>query len=92
MIWVLSAIAALLIAAIIIRTRFGNVYQRSVDLFEAKTGLSLRSLLLLAGGATLAVWLVVALTIDEGARPPLQKLFELIERQPAPPHSEFEGQ
>ena len=92
MIWILSAIAALLIAAIIIRMRFGNPYQRTVDLFEAKTDLTLRSLLLFVGGATLVVWLIIALTTDQADRTPFQKLFELIERQPAPPHSEFEGQ
>ena len=92
MIWILFAVAFLLIAAIIIRVRFGNIYQRGVDVFEARTGLSLRNLLLVAGGATLAAWLIIALTTDEAARTPLRKLFELIEPQPAPPHSEFEGQ
>ena len=92
MFWLFSAVALLLIAAIVIRVRFGNLYQRSVDFFESKTGLSLRSLLLLLGGVTLVAWLIVALTADEAARPPFRKLFELIEPQPAAPHSEFEGQ
>lgn len=74
--WAIAVLAAFAVIGVLLRLRFGNLYRRSVEAFEARSGLDSKTALMLIGGATVAVWLIIAFTADEASRGGLEQLFE----------------
>ena len=74
--WSIAALVAFVVVGILLRLRFGNLYRKLVEAFEARSGLDSKTALMLAGGATVVVWLVIAFTADEASRGGLEQLFE----------------
>ena len=74
--WAIAALLAFVAVGILLRLRFGNLYRKLVEALEARSGLDPKTALMLVGGATVVVWLVVAFTADEGSRGGLEALFE----------------
>ena len=75
-IWAIAVIAAFVAVGVLLRLRFGNIYRRMVEAFEARSGLDSKTALILVGGGTVLVWLIIAFTADEASRGGLQELFE----------------
>ncbi len=75
-IWAIAVIAAFVAVGVLLRLRFGNIYRRMVVAFEARSGLDSKTALMLVGGGTVLVWLIIAFTADEASRGGLQELFE----------------
>ena len=74
--WAIAALLAFVAVGILLRLRFGNLYRKLVEALEARSGLDSKTALMLVGGATVVVWLVVAFTADEASRGGLEALFE----------------
>ena len=74
--WAIAALLAFVGVGILLRLRFGNLYRKLVEALEARSGLDSKTALMLVGGATVVVWLVVAFTADEASRGGLEALFE----------------
>ena len=76
--WAIAALLAFVAVGILLRLRFGNLYRKLVEALEARSGLDSKTALMLVGGATVVVWLVVAFTADEASRGGLEALFERV--------------
>ena len=74
--WAIAVIAVFAVVGVLLRLRFGNLYQRMVEAFEARSRLDSKTALMLFGCATVLVWLIVAFTTDEASRGGLRELFE----------------
>jgi uncharacterized metal-binding protein len=74
--WAIAVLAAFAVIGVLLRLRFGNLYRRSVEAFEARSVLDSKTALMLIGGATVAVWLIIAFTADEASRGGLEQLIE----------------
>ena len=87
--WALAVLVAFTVVGVILRLRFGNLYRKAVEAFEARSGVDSKTALMLIGGATVLVWLVIAFTADEATRGGLDDLFDWLrvpkdEPEPAP--------
>ncbi len=74
--WAIAVLAAFVVIGVLLRLRFGNLYRRAVEAFEARSGVGSKTALMLVGGATVAVWLVIAFTADEASRGGLEEIFQ----------------
>ena len=74
--WAIAVLAAFAVIGLLLRLRFGNLYRRAVAALEARSGIDSKTALMLVGGATVAVWLIIAFTADEAARGGLEEIFE----------------
>ncbi len=75
-VWAIAVLAAFVVIGLLLRLRFGNLYRKGIEAFEAHSGVDSKTALMFIGGATVAVWLVIAFTADEAARGGLDQLFE----------------
>ncbi len=74
--WAIAVLAAFAVIGVLLRLRFGNLYRKGVEAFEARTGIGSKTALMLVGGATVAVWLIIAFTADQASRGGLEQLFD----------------
>ncbi len=74
--WAIAVLAAFAVIGVLLRLRFGNLYRKAVEAFEARSGVDSKTALMLVGGTTVAVWLIIAFTTDEASRGGLEQLFE----------------
>ena len=74
--WAIAVLAAFAVIGVLLRLRFGNLYRKGIEAFEARSGVDSKTALMLVGGATVAVWLIIAFTAEEAYRGGLEQLFE----------------
>ncbi len=81
--WALTILAVCTAIGVLLRLRYGNVFRRLLQAFEARSGITARTAILIAGGATILVWFAIALTADPESRGGLDELMEGFDLTPA---------
>lgn len=85
-VWAIAVLAAFTILGIVLRWRFGNLWRQAVEAFQRRGGINPRTALMLFGCATVIVWFLVALTVEEDERGGWQELKEFFRLEsPQPP-------